>query len=546
MATERSAQLGDYTFLLRRQWWVVVAAVAVAIGLAATYTAVATPEYTSTTSVLVSPTGTAGTSSSGPRTTINMDTEAQIITSTEVMEAVADWLNFAGDPRELAERVSISVPPNTEILDISFTGLTAADARWGAEAFASAYLLNREDAAASSVRAQQESLQARIADLDARLAALSEATAALPSDSASRAYNQAQAANLNDQLGDLSAQLNALDAFAVRPGEVITQASLPASPSSPQPLLSLAAGALGGLLLGVGLAVLRQRSDRYVRQPDDVDRQTGLPVLADLPASMDPDRVRLATSASLEGRNFTRLRNIVTAGSIREARVVLVAGVGAPAGAIAANLAASLARSGEPTVLVCGDVHADTDVQLFGRSSDGLAEVLVGRATAADAMRSVPSLPDLQVLGPGRDRDLAAELLQTSAPRALIDDLLETATWVVMEAPATDAGADAQTLARYADFALLVVQVNVTTTQAIVDARAQFESMRTPVVGAAVLPAPARERGTEAGDTTDEGEELPASPERAVGPTDAVRKNLRPESLGVQGPSAPSPAGTRR
>src|SRR5688572_28480832 len=99
MATERSAQLGDYSLLLRRQWWVVALTLAVTTGLALIYTALASPEYTSTTSVLVTPTGSPSQTSSSTRAaeTINMDTEAQIITSTEVVTAVAEALGHTGD-----------------------------------------------------------------------------------------------------------------------------------------------------------------------------------------------------------------------------------------------------------------------------------------------------------------------------------------------------------------------------------------------------------------------------------------------------------------
>jgi uncharacterized protein involved in exopolysaccharide biosynthesis/Mrp family chromosome partitioning ATPase len=512
MATEHSAQLGDYSLLLRRQWWVVVVSVAVATGLAAGYTAVAPPEYTSTTSVLVTPTGIPSDSSTATRdsTSINMDTEAQIITSTEVISQVADSLGHTGDLEELAGRVTIAVPPNTEILDISYAGPTALEAKEGAEAFATAYLLDRAGNAESRVEAEQQTLQARIDDLDARLASVTQAIAALPADSAGRAYNEAQASSLNDQLSELSAQLNELDAFTVDAGDIITEASLPAAPSSPDLLLNLAAGILLGLLAGLGLAVLRQRSDHVIRRASDVERQVGVAVLAEVPPSEDTERIRLVGAASPGGRSYARLRNVVAAGTNREARVVLVAGVSGPAGPVAANLAASLARSGETTILVCGDVDADTESELLGGASGrGLSDVLAGRTAARDALRRLPSLPDLRVLGPGSDRDLANELLQTSGPRTLLADLLETATWVVLEAPATDLGADAQTLARYSDLALLVVQTNGTTAQAIIDARAQFESMRTPVLGAVVVPPQSRERNRDRARPADRDDRRP-------------------------------------
>jgi capsular polysaccharide biosynthesis protein len=436
-----------------------------------------------------------------------MDTEAQIITSTAVLEEAARGLRHTGDPQQLAERLTVTVPPNTEILDFRYRGATAVEARRGAEAFAEAYLANREAGAQAAVQGERETLETRLADLSERLQSITEAIASMPEGSAARAYNESQASTLNNQISNLGTQLDKLDALRLTPGRVITQASLPQAPTSPDPLLNLAAGGLLGLVAGVGLAVLRQRSDRYIRRSSDVDRGVAVPVLADMPVSMDPEQVRLAGPSTPEGRSYTRLRNVVTASVNNNARVVLVAGVSGPAGPVAANLAASLARTGEETVLVCGDVQAPTEAKLLGdHSTKGLAEVLAGQAAPRDALRRLATLPDLRVLGPGGDRDLAAELLQTAGPRTLITDLLDTAAWVVLEAPATNTGADAQTLARYADLAVLVVQTNGTTAQEVIDARSQFESMRTPVLGAVVVPPQPRERSRERGKTTTGGD----------------------------------------
>ncbi len=57
MTTESTAQLSDYSRLLRRQWGVIAASVATALALAGAYTAVAPSQYTSSTSVLVTATG---------------------------------------------------------------------------------------------------------------------------------------------------------------------------------------------------------------------------------------------------------------------------------------------------------------------------------------------------------------------------------------------------------------------------------------------------------------------------------------------------------
>ena len=488
--TQGSAQLGDYAALLRRQWWIVLLLVAMGVGLAVAYTSIAPREYTSMTSVLVTATDPGEQSAAGSRTSannINLDTEAQLVTSTEIVTAAAEAIHYAGDPATLPDRVSITVPPNTEILDISYTGETAADAQAGAEAFATAYLDNRRNAAEGALQATRDSLQSRIDDLTGQLEKASANVAGLPAGSAERAFNEAQANSLNNQISSLGTQLNEVGSTIVSPGRVITNASVPQSPSSPRLLIDLAAGALVGLLAGVGLAVLRQRSDRVLRGAADVERRVGLPVLVEL-AGVPGDRVELVAPGTEEGRGYARLRNVVTSGLADTHRVVLVAGVTGPAGQVAANLAASLARSGEEVVLVCGDVHAGTASDLFdGRDGTGLSEVLSGRVRLPAARRRVAGQPSLRVVGPGRDPDRAAALLQTGSPRQVVDELRATARWVVVEAPSTTSGVDAQSLAGLADLAILVVTTEETRDDDVADARAQFESVRTVLLGAVVV-----------------------------------------------------------
>ncbi len=50
-------QLGDYSALIRRQWWLVVLATTIGILAALWYTSTQPKIYTSTTQVLVTPTG---------------------------------------------------------------------------------------------------------------------------------------------------------------------------------------------------------------------------------------------------------------------------------------------------------------------------------------------------------------------------------------------------------------------------------------------------------------------------------------------------------
>ena len=291
---------------------------------------------------------------------------------------------------------------------------------------------------------------------------------------------------MNNQLAGLGSQQNQVRAEVVNPGQISRQPGVPSAPSSPNRLVTLAGGFALGLLAGAAVALLRQRTDDVIRRPEDLIRRTRVPVAAVLSSTLHNGSVDILPPMSSDGRGYARLRNLVTTGLLQTNRpVVVVAGVRHGGGPVAANLAASLGRAGEEVYLLCADVFGTTATALLGgQPQAGLAEVLAGEIDVAAATHAVPGIPHLRVIGPGRDPDRADALLQTRSPRTLIDHLVRSASYVVIEAPATSDSPDAQTLANMADLAVLVVEVGKTAAREVLDACAQFESMGTPVLGA--------------------------------------------------------------
>ncbi|WP_236830756.1 Wzz/FepE/Etk N-terminal domain-containing protein [Blastococcus sp. KM273128] len=485
-----AARLGDYYVLIRRQWAAVLLGLVLGVAVALAYLVVAPREYTSVTAVLVTATDADSVGGTG-RDEINLDTEAQLLTSTETVSAAAEALDVPADELDdLADRVGVTVPPNTEILRISFVGSSAQSAQAGARAFADAYLDGRRATAEDALELQDDALQERIDVVGEQLRQATEAVATLPNGTPERGRAADQAAALNQQLASLGAQQNQVRSETVSPGRVVTRATLPASPSSPDRYVTLAAGVVLGGLLGLGAAVLRHRRDDVLRDTQDVQRRTGVRVVAAPETPLPDGQVRLAAPLSADGRAHARLRNHVTT-ALAEAprRVVLVAGTRRGGGTVAANLAASLARSGEEVVLVCADVFGATATSLLGdRPRAGLAEVLAGNRTAPEVAERLTALRALRVVGPGLDADRADALLQTRNPRAVVDALLQDgADVVVIEAPATTEDTSVQTLANVAEIAVLVLEAGRTTARDVTAALGQLESMGTPVVGAVLV-----------------------------------------------------------
>ena len=505
-----AVRLSDYLILIRRQWLVVLVGVLLGTALAAGYLAVAPEKFTARTSVLVTvPTPDTGTNA--PRAAeINLDTEAQLLRSTDTVTAAAELLELPTDERGgLADRVTVTVPPNTEILTISYVGPTAREARDGAAAFGKAYLDLRRASAEAGVTAEVEGLKARVESVTAQLKEITEAAERLEEGSPERATLDERIVALNTQLASLANQQTRLQSTPVTPGRIITEANLPGSPSSPDPVLTLVAGLLLGLLGGLGVAALRDRLDDVIRSEQDLERRSTVPAVAVLTEPVDDRHVVLVSGVEHDSRAYGRMRNQVTS-SLEGSRrpTVVVTGVRRGCGPVAANLAASLARLGEEVFLLCADAFGRTAEDLLGsRPRDGLAEVLNGTATVERAARSLPGLPTLRVLGPGYDAHQADALLQTTSLRRLVDQLSRSAAYVVIEAPPTALSAAAQTLAPVAEAAILVVDQGVTTSREVADAQAQFTAMRRPVLGAVLATYRTQPASEPAGEGTAADEE---------------------------------------
>ncbi|MGI8693514.1 MAG: Wzz/FepE/Etk N-terminal domain-containing protein [Geodermatophilaceae bacterium] len=494
-STVRPPQLSDYGALIRRQWWLVALAVLLGLAGGVWYTSTQPLVYRSTTEVLVTPTGVdddAVSASSRTRAEINLDTEAQLLTSTAVVARAADTLGLDSSVEDLADRVRVTVPPNTEVLSIAFTADTASVAQEGANAFAVAYLTNRGEAAKAEIAARQQSRQAQVLPLTESLREVTDSLVGLAPGSAARAVAEAQVQSLSSQIAVLTAEVNALASTPLTPGRIITEATLPSRPSSPVLPVNLAGGAMLGFLLGCVLALLRQRSDRRLRSAEEVTRVTGLSVLVTIPESSG---VWLADPTSAAGRGYVRLRNVLTARVAPDARIILIAGIDADGSEVADNLAATLARTGAEVVLVSTHAGSATAQRLgLARRWAGLSEVLGGQATTSAALQVPPGLETLRVLIPGQDPQRAADLLETEAAANLLSGLRRSARYVILEAPPASSSAQAQTLAALADIALVVIRARTTSANDVDDAIEQFTAVRTPLIGSVLVPPGRRQQ----------------------------------------------------
>ena len=257
----------------------------------------------------------------------------------------------------------------------------------------------------------------------------------------------------------------------------IASAALPTSPSSPKPLRNLVLGLAVGLLLGFAYAMVRNTLDKRLRSAEDVERIFGVPVAGVLPLSKSMDRhssgsthlVVLDKAGSRDdggaAEAFRKLRtNLLFMDVDNPPRVIVVTSPGPGDGksTIAANLAAAIAASGQPAMLVDADLRRPMVAASLGLvESVGLTDVLVGRITLDEAVQTLSDDLDLQVLAAGRIPPNPSELLGSNAMRELLKEISSTRL-VILDSPPLLPVTDAAILAANTDGAFIAITTGST------------------------------------------------------------------------------------
>jgi capsular polysaccharide biosynthesis protein/Mrp family chromosome partitioning ATPase len=472
-----------FSGVVRRRWRLLVACSLLAVLLAAAYHQLRPPRFVSTASVLVAPieAGDSAQPLNGQRQRgpLDLATEAQLVRSTAVAAAARSALGGSRSITELTAAVSTNVPEESSIIQISFEAGTAGEAQRGAEAFAAAYLAHRERTARSNLDEQIASLQRQIVKVREDLAAASAAVATAVPRSPEAALAHTSADLLTSQLSTLSRTLGALQASPTTPGRVITSASGTAAPSGPPLPVLLAGGALLGLLLGSSVALLRERTDRRVRTAADVGHLAGMPVVPLTDGGNLRPLALVEPYSSTDGQSFRRLRNTLLSTLPTGGRLILVAGAdqGYATRRVGVNLAAALARSDCSVVFVDAYAEGAGDRGRPAEPSPGLSEMLAGACRLRDAVRPVETVPNLWWIGAGRDCDGLTRQLQRRAAGSVMGGLKESCDFVVVHTAPATTSPDAQTVARWADAGIVVVEAGRTLGTQLTNSVSQFHEV---------------------------------------------------------------------
>ncbi|MGW0766148.1 polysaccharide biosynthesis tyrosine autokinase [Streptomyces sp. NPDC002676] len=439
-----SLDLRGFLKALSRRWPTVAVCLVLAIGAALGVTCLSTPVYEARTELFVatrSGDDTAQLNQGQSFSQARVQSYAEIVTTRQVTAPVVKQLGLRTTPERLASQITAVAPLNTVLIDIS-------------------------------VRDAEPGRAARIANAVAqRFSAVVERLETPRQASAPQRPGK-------HPKGDTTSPVSL---------GIIQDAVAPTGPVSPRPLLNLAAGALGGLLLGAGLVALRETLDTTFKASQALGEFIGLPGLGAIPYDRNAPKQPLVTAEghSKRAEAFRKLRTNLQFSQVDDPPRIIVVTSSVPGEGktnTAANLALSLAEAGVSTCLVDADLRRPCVAPTFGLVQDaGLTTVLIGQARIQDVMQQVAG--GLSVLASGAVPPNPTELLASARMNEVLRELADTYEVVIVDTAPLLPVADTIGLASLVQGALLVVRAAKTRREQVRTAAESLERVGVRVLG---------------------------------------------------------------
>ncbi|GAA4415521.1 polysaccharide biosynthesis tyrosine autokinase [Georgenia halophila] len=429
-------ELRDYVTVLRSRWLLASLVAVSTIAATALVTLLMTPSYTAETRMYFSIQGEhsiAELQQGSTFTQAQLSSYAEVATSPFVLEPVIEEMGLDATPGQLAERLTVDVPPGTTILTI-----TSSD---------------------------QDAHQA---------ATLANAVAA--------------------ELSRAASELSPSQADGMEPvsATIVSPAVAPSSPSSPNVVLNLALGLVIGVVLGVAAAVLRHMLDTKVRDQEDVADVTDSPVVGVV--SFEPDKATQhifmdSDPMGVRAEAVRRLRTNLQFYNVDRSSISVVVTSSVPGegkSITSVNLAVALADAGARVLLVDGDLRRPSLAEYTGlEGGAGLTTVLIGRAELEDVVQPWRQ-SSLWIVPAGPTPPNPSELLGSATMAEFMERASAMYDVVLYDSPPLLPVTDAAVLSRRAAGTLVVAGADRIHRAQLRESLSMLEAVGARVIGVAL------------------------------------------------------------
>lgn len=406
-------------------------------------------------------------------------TNVLLVSNLRVAERVAKVRGQGLTAEEIASKLEVTAEGQADVISVSVTDRGPVRAAQLANTYANEFIAFRREADRAKIS-------------EAR-ALVDQQLDQLPSDG--------RGADDADALRRQSDQLRVLASLQTGNAELVQAAEPPDSASSPRIARNAVLGAFVGLLIGLGLAFLLERLDRRIRDPEEIERTFGRPILGAVPESRAlgrPGPPLADVPGWVESESFSMIRANLRYFNVGEpTRSILVTSAGPGDGktTVTWNLAAAAAAAGDRVLVVEADLRHPSRLDEEGmKPLPGLGSLLAGNAEIGNVVRRLP-VPTMRggdlerhlcVIPAGAVPPNPTDLLESETMERLIRDAEKRYDLVIIDSAPTAVVSDAIPLMKKVDGVVVVTRLGKSNRALIQQLRRQLDNLDAPVLGVVV------------------------------------------------------------
>jgi capsular exopolysaccharide synthesis family protein len=510
--------LRAYLGVLRRRWVTIAAVVVVAVVAALLLAVREESRYRADAELLIRQNESSALVDGTPVVNANeaeraLNNEVELFESGTVEQAVHEAYDGPLDPEAVKATVAGEA---SDVLRASVVSTDPDEAERLLDRYVQTFIEVRRSQETNELLAVGTEIQAKIDELAAQITEvrrpLEDLDAQLGGDPENQGLidqREELARELSPRLAPLESrrsfyqsQLEDLELTAdiTRTGgaQLLTAAEATESPVSPKPVRDATIALVLGLVLGVGVAFLRDSLDERIRSVADLEQIAhGVPTLALVPeVEKGHDNHFVAVRddpRSVQAESFRSLRTAVKFAALDSPIKVLQItspSQGEGKTTAVANLAVALAQGGDRVAVVCCDLRRPRVQDRFDVPlTPGLTDVLVGDATLGQALRRYEQ--NVLILPAGTPPPNPSELLSSNTAGAVIRALAEEFDVVLVDSTPVLPVTDALVVNRLVDATVVVVDSRRTARKAVRRCLQLLGQVNAPVLGLVLNGLPA-------------------------------------------------------
>ena len=473
---------------LRRWWWLLLLPALISGTVAWNTARQQQPLYSSTVILRVNPPATSAADYSALQLSQNLtETYRRLIVVRPVLDRVVTDLGLPYDSSELATRTTATAVSDTQLLRLTVSDTSPAQAARIANAIASTFIASLGEQSAQQIGAAQQDLTGQVGDLQTQLNTIDAQITGLDTPANADDANvqsdlqtlRQQRSQLQSQIGSLQNQIQTLTlnvASSTTQVSISEPASPPKSPYAPRVAFYTLLGAFVGLLIAVGAVALLEYLDNTVRTSTELSQLTNSTVLSEV--GLVPGLRRGANplyvlthphSAPTEAMRLLRTNLDFAAAVAPITALAITSSVpGEGKSTLTANLGIVMAQAGFKVAIIDCDLRKPAQHRIFGvRNDRGLTNLLTRPDMQWGDVAQWVAVPGLMLVPSGPVPPNPSDLLSLNHFAAVIERVKAEADVVLLDSPPILAVSDPLVIATRSDGALLVTRAGVTRREAL-------------------------------------------------------------------------------